>query len=35
MVDEAPKAIKEGVSKEEAEELKTKLEEVGGVVEVK
>ena len=35
VVDEAPKAIKEGVSKEEAEELKTKLEEVGGVVEVK
>ena len=29
IVDEAPKAIKEGASKEEAEELKAKLEEVG------
>lgn len=28
IVDEAPKAIKEGASKEEAEELKAKLEEV-------
>lgn len=28
LVDEAPKAIKEGASKEEAEELKAKLEEV-------
>ena len=27
----APKAIKEGVSKEEAEEMKAKLEEVGAV----
>ncbi|UUX33018.1 50S ribosomal protein L7/L12 [Fundicoccus culcitae] len=35
LVDEAPKAIKEGISKEEAEELKAKIEEVGGVVEVK
>lgn len=35
MVDNAPKAIKEGVTKEEAEELKGKLEEVGATVEVK
>ena len=31
VVDNAPKAIKEGVSKEEAEEMKAKLEEVGAV----
>jgi large subunit ribosomal protein L7/L12 len=35
VVDNAPKAIKEGVSKEDAEELKAKLEEVGASVEVK
>lgn len=35
LVDEAPKPVKEGVSKEEAEEVKTKLEEVGAAVEVK
>ncbi len=35
LVDNAPKAIKEGVSKEEAEETKAKLEEVGAGVEVK
>lgn len=35
LVDEAPKAIKEGASKEEADEMKSKLEEVGAVVEVK
>ncbi|ARK24676.1 50S ribosomal protein L7/L12 [Sporosarcina sp. P37] len=35
LVDEAPKAVKEGVAKEEAEELKAKLEEVGASVEVK
>ncbi|WP_088006742.1 50S ribosomal protein L7/L12 [Indiicoccus explosivorum] len=35
LVDEAPKALKEGVSKEEAEEAKGKLEEVGASVEVK
>jgi large subunit ribosomal protein L7/L12 len=35
LVDSAPKAIKEGVSKDEADELKTKLEEAGGAVEVK
>jgi large subunit ribosomal protein L7/L12 len=35
LVDNAPKPIKEGASKEEAEEMKTKLEEAGAVVEVK
>ena len=35
LVDNAPKAVKEGVSKEEAEEIKTKLEEVGATVELK
>ena len=35
LTDSAPKAIKEGVAKEEAEELKAKLEEVGATVEVK
>ncbi len=35
LVEAAPKAIKEGVKKEEAEEIKKKIEEVGGTVEVK
>ncbi len=35
LVDNAPKPVKEGVSKEEAEELKAKLEEVGAKVELK
>ena len=35
LVDNAPKAVKEGASKEEAEEMKTKLEEVGASVELK
>ncbi|HWI49400.1 50S ribosomal protein L7/L12 [Rummeliibacillus sp. NPDC094406] len=35
VVDNAPKALKEGASKEEAEEIKAKLEEVGASVEVK
>lgn len=35
VVDNAPKAIKEGVSKEEAEQMKAKLEEVGATVELK
>ncbi|KNF08010.1 50S ribosomal protein L7/L12 [Gottschalkia purinilytica] len=35
LVDNAPKALKEGVSKEEAEEMKAKLSEVGATVEVK
>ncbi|MBD3586311.1 50S ribosomal protein L7/L12 [Salinimonas sp. HHU 13199] len=35
VVESAPKAIKEGVSKEEAEELKKQLEEAGAEVELK
>jgi large subunit ribosomal protein L7/L12 len=35
LVEAAPKAIKEGVKKEEAEEIKKKVEEAGGSVEVK
>lgn len=35
LVDSAPKAIKEGVSKDEAEALKTQLEEAGAEVEIK
>ena len=35
LVDSAPKAVKEGVSKEEAEEVKGKLEGAGGSVELK
>ena len=35
MVEGAPAAIKEGVSKEEAEEAKAALEEAGALVEVK
>ncbi|MDM5329414.1 50S ribosomal protein L7/L12 [Neobacillus sp. CF12] len=35
LVDNTPKPVKEGVSKEEAEELKAKLAEVGANVEVK
>jgi large subunit ribosomal protein L7/L12 len=35
LVDEAPSAVKEGVSKGEADEIKKELEEVGAVVEVK
>ena len=34
LVDGAPKTVKEGVSKEEAEELKAKFVEVGAVVEL-
>lgn len=34
-VEGAPKAIKEGVSKEDAEDAKKKLEEVGATVEIK
>ena len=34
LVDGAPKTIKENVSKEEAEELKAKFEEVGAVIEL-
>ena len=35
LVDNAPKTLKEGVSKEEAEEMKAKLEAAGATVEVK
>ncbi len=35
LVDNAPKTIKEGASKEEAESIKAKLTEVGATVEVK
>ena len=35
MVDGAPKTVKEGVAKEEAEEMKKKLEEAGAKVELK
>ncbi len=35
VVDAAPKAIKEGVSKEEADSLKSQLEEAGAEVELK
>jgi len=35
LVDSAPKAVKEAVSKDEAEALKTQLEEAGAEVEVK
>src|SRR3954462_2032012 len=35
LVDEAPKPIKEGLEKEEAEKLKAEIEEAGGAVELK
>ena len=35
LVDSAPKAVKEAVAKAEAEELQKKIEEAGGVVELK
>ena len=35
LVDGAPKAVKEGVSKDDAEEMKKKLEEAGAKVELK
>ena len=35
LVESAPKAIKEGVSKETADEIKSKLEAAGAVVEIK
>ncbi|MCH2148921.1 MAG: 50S ribosomal protein L7/L12 [Phycisphaerales bacterium] len=35
LVDEAPKAIKEKASKEEADDLKAKIEEAGGIVNLK
>jgi large subunit ribosomal protein L7/L12 len=35
LVESAPKALKEGASKDEAEEMKKKLEDVGATVELK
>lgn len=35
LVDDAPQPIKEGVPKDEAEEIKSKIEAVGGTVEIK
>ena len=35
LVESAPSAVKEGVSKDEAEEIKKQIEEAGGSVEVK
>src|ERR687893_1862047 len=35
LVDEAPKPVKEGVEREEADKLKAEIEEAGGSVEVK
>ena len=35
LVDNCPKPVKEGLKKEEAEELKKKLEELGATIEVK
>ena len=35
LVDEAPKPVKEGIERDEAEKLKAELEEAGGTVELK
>ncbi len=35
LVEAAPKAIKEGIKKEEAEEIQKRIEEAGGTVEIK
>ena len=35
LVEGAPAAVKEGVTKEEAEEMKAKLEEVGAIIDLK
>src|SRR5215470_7956659 len=35
LVDEAPKPVKEGIDKDEAEKLKADIEEAGGLVEIK
>ena len=35
LVESAPKAVKEGVNKEEAEKIKKQIEEAGGTVELK
>src|SRR3954453_6550813 len=35
LVDEAPKPVKEGLERDEADKLKTELEEAGGIVELR
>jgi len=35
LVDNAPKSVKEGIEKEEAEKVKAQLEDVGAIVEIK
>jgi large subunit ribosomal protein L7/L12 len=35
LVEDAPQPLKEGVTKEEAEEIKGKIEAVGGIIEIK
>ena len=35
MVDELPKPVKEGISKDEAESIKSQIEESGGTIEIK
>jgi large subunit ribosomal protein L7/L12 len=35
LVESAPKAIKEGITKDEAEKIKAKIEEAGGQVDIK
>ncbi len=35
LVESAPTAVKEGVTKDEAEEMKTKLEDVGAIIDIK
>ena len=35
LVDQAPKAVREGISPEEADQIKKRLEEVGATVEIK
>jgi large subunit ribosomal protein L7/L12 len=35
LVDEAPKPVKEGIERDEAEKLKAEIEEAGGTVEIK
>jgi len=35
LVDSAPKPVKEGISKEEAETIKKKFEDVGATIEIK
>ena len=35
LVDDAPKPVKEGIERDEAEKLKSEIEEAGGAVELK